>query len=227
MPGRERRRRDSPCHPLPCGLCRKAEGGGLKQESCHATTQKGQQKNLGATLGVCDFLKHEKIFYIQCVTGLLCIPPPPPNKHFKKCAEVRKALSSADFFFLSCPGCAAGRRRHKLRLQTRAVWSVLPIGVRVEVIGGAQARLRHPVSVPCPGGGRCDSLQTGRRRGRARPQRRMPNRWTPVQHASAGPGCSMSAPCDSKAPALDELSHEASMCRQDRMHTSCTARWRP
>ena len=103
MPGRERRRRDSPCHPLPCGLCRKAEGGGLKQESCHATTQKGQQKNLGATLGACYFFKHEKIFYIQYVVGLLCIPRP----HFKKCAEVRKALSSADFFFFECSGKCA------------------------------------------------------------------------------------------------------------------------
>ena len=73
--------------------CRQGEGDGLKQESCHATTQKGQQKNLGATLGACDFSSLKKIIYVQYVTGLLCIPPPPPTKHFKKCAEVRKALS--------------------------------------------------------------------------------------------------------------------------------------
>ena len=108
MPGRERRRRDSPCHPLPCGLCRKAEGGGLKQESCHATTQKGQQKNLGATLGACDFFNHEKIFYIQYVVGLLCIPPQPAS-HSTACgtATRRRLFFCARFLPLAalmrCP----------------------------------------------------------------------------------------------------------------------------
>ncbi len=211
-----------PCHVAFAGRQRGAD---LSKSRATPPPKRGSKKIWGQLWGHVIFSSMKKSFIFSMLLAYFVFPA--PNKHFKKCAEVRKALSSADFFFLSCPGCAAGRRRHKLRLQTRAVWSVLPIGVRVEVIGGAQARLRHPVSVPCPGGGRCDSLQTGRRRGRARPQRRMPNRWTPVQHASAGPGCSMSAPCDSKAPALDELSHEASMCRQDRMHTSCTARWRP